>query len=130
MHDSEHDIEEEYKMRSVDRAHLVLVFGMIAVAIIIARAAYIQLFRHSYYIGLADKQYISTIPSSFDRGTILYSNYGGAPVPAAQLATTYRIAIDPTVITDANTAYQKLSQYLPLDKEVFVAKATKKNDPY
>lgn len=124
------ELTEEQKMRSTDRAHLVFFLWIIFAACIVGRAFYVQVLQHNYYSKLGDRQYVSSVPINFDRGTILFSHYGGAPVAAAQLQTTYRIAIDPTQVKDAEFLYTKLSKYLPLEKVSFLEKATKKNDPY
>lgn len=132
MHDKEvWGISEDQEMRSKDRAHLVLLVWFVLVAIIIGRSFYIQIVKHSYYVGLADKQYVSTTPINFDRGTVFLSHYHNTPVPIAQLSTTYRIAVDPTQIINAEDLYAKLSLSLNnIDKEMFLEKARKKNDPY
>ena len=98
--------------------------------IIIGKAFYVQIVKHQYYTELADKQYVSKVPINFDRGNIYFSRYKGVVVPAAQLRTTYRITIDPTQITNASTLYSKISEVIPLDKDTFMVKATKVNDPY
>ncbi len=98
--------------------------------IIIGKAFYVQIIKHQYYTELADKQYVSKVPINFDRGNIYFSRYKGVVVPAAQLRTTYRITIDPTQITNASTLYSKISEVIPLDKDTFMVKATKVNDPY
>jgi cell division protein FtsI/penicillin-binding protein 2 len=123
-------LTEEQKMRSNDRAHLVLFIWVLVAFCIIVRAFYIQVIQHSKYIELGAKQYVSSVPINFDRGTILFSRHGGTPVPAAQLRATYRVALDPTQVQDANILFTKLSKYIPLEKESFLEKATKKNDPY
>jgi len=130
MHDREIEITEDQKLRSEDRAHLVILIWFLLAMIILGRAVYVQIIKHAYYVDLADRQYVSSGPLNFDRGTIFFESYGKEPVPAAQLKTTYRIAIDPTAITDASLAYTKLSKYVPLDKNDFLAHAQKKNDPY
>ncbi len=121
---------EDQEMRSKNRAHLVFFVWSIFVGIILVRALYIQGFKHSYYIDLANKQYISLTPISFDRGTVFFSEFKKDPVPVAQLRTTYRIAIDPTQLTNPDMVYTKISQYISLDKTIFLEKASKKNDPY
>jgi cell division protein FtsI/penicillin-binding protein 2 len=98
--------------------------------ILLLRAAYIQLVKHTYYTSLANKQYVATTPATFDRGTIFFSHHTGDPVPAAQLATTYRIAIDPTVLTNKEAVYEMLAMYIPIDKQLFLEKAGKTDDPY
>lgn len=131
MHANNSEITEEQRMRSTDRAHFVLFLWLILALIIIARAFYIQVVQHNYYTELGNKQYISSTPINFDRGTILFSHYKGTPVPAAQLRTSYRIALDPTQIKDAELLYESMSKYIPsLEKTSFIEKATKQNDPY
>ncbi|MBP6949261.1 MAG: penicillin-binding protein 2 [Candidatus Pacebacteria bacterium] len=123
-------LTEEQKMRSTDRAHFVFLLWSFFAFCIIARAFYVQVIQHKYYTQLGNKQYISSVPINFDRGSIFFSHYGGSPVPAAQLRTTYRVALDPTQIKDAEALYDSLYRYIPLEKTVFLEKATKENDPY
>lgn len=73
---------------------------------------------------------MSFSPVSFDRGSIFFSNYKHEPTPAAQLDTKYKIAIDPTIINDEEALYEQLSKFITLDKEIFISKASKENDPY
>lgn len=121
---------EEQKLRSNDRAYIILFFWLIVASCIIIRAFYVQVLEHTYYLGLGSKQYISSVPINFDRGTIFFSHYQGSPVPVAQLRTTYRIAIDPTQIKNVQALYVNLIKYLQLDKVSFLEKANKKDDPY
>ncbi len=121
---------EDQRLRSEYRAYLVIFIWFILAFVIVGRAFFIQVIKHTYYIGQADKQYVSSTPINFDRGSILFSHYNGEVVPAAQLNTMYRIAIDPTQIKDVEDLYAKLSAVIPLDKTTFIEKATKKNDPY
>ncbi len=124
------EITEDQRLRSEDRAHLVILLWFLVALFLLGRAFYVQVVKHSYYVDLADRQYISSTPINFDRGTIFFSHYKEDLVPAAQLKTTYRIAIDPSVIDDATSTYASLVKYVPLDKTDFIARATKKNDPY
>ncbi len=123
-------ISHDQEARSKDRIDIVMLVWLVLALLVVGRAFYIQVVKHEYYTGLADKQYVSKVPINFDRGNIYFSRYKGTVVPVAQLRTTYRIAIDPTQITNAQTLYTKLSEVIPLDKDSFIAKATKVNDPY
>jgi stage V sporulation protein D (sporulation-specific penicillin-binding protein) len=124
------EIPEDHQLRSEDRAHLVILIWFLVALLILGRAFYVQVVKHSYYDDLATRQYISSAPVNFDRGTIYFSHHLGELVPAAQLETTYRIAIDPTVITDATGTYEKIVKYVPLEQADFISRATKKSDPY
>lgn len=124
------EVTEDQRLRSEDRAHLVILIWFLVALILLGRAFYVQVIKHGYYTDLADKQYISTTPVNFDRGTVFFSHYHQDLVPAAQLRTTYRLAIDPGAITDAEALYEKLSKFVTLDKAGFLEKARKKDDPY
>lgn len=123
-------ISYDQEARSKDRINFVMLFWLVLMMVILGKAFYTQVIKHQYYVDLADKQYVSKVPINFDRGNIYFSRYKGTIVPAAQLRTTYRITIDPTQITNASTLYTRLTEVIPLEKESFMIKATKVNDPY
>ncbi len=123
-------ISADQENRSKDRIDFVLLVWFLVALIIVCKAFYIQVIKHNYYVALADKQYTSTIPVNFDRGTIYFSRYKGTLVPAAQLRTTYRVAIDPMQITNPEALYRNISAVISINKEEFLTKAKKENDPY
>ncbi len=125
------EINEDQRLRSEDRSHLIMLLWFLVALFIVSRAFYIQIVKHSYYIDVADKQYITNGPVNFDRGTVFFSHYKEELVPAAQLATSYRVAIDPTAIKNATSTYEKLVVHIPLlDNISFMARASKEGDPY
>lgn len=123
-------LTEDQKLRSEYRSYLVVIIWFLVSIVILGRTFYIQFFRHDFYINMADRQYVSSAPTNFERGSIFFSQYRKDPVPAAQLRTTYLVAIDPTQIVDPENSYEKLIKYIPLDKDSFISKAKKANDPY
>lgn len=132
MHASKQSIlSHDQEMRSRDRIDLVLFVWLLVALVILGRAFYIQVIKHAHYTSIADKQYISKIPTNFDRGNIYFSRYKGTQVPVAQLRTTYRVAIDPTQITNPKRTFDLLHGTIStLNEEDFTAKAIKVNDPY
>ncbi len=123
-------VSYDQETRSKDRINFIMLFWLVLVAVLVGKAFYIQIVKHSYYTDIADSQYVSKVPVNFDRGNIYFSRYKGSVVPAAQLKTTYRIAIDPTQITNPETLFERLAEVITLDKESFFLKARKVNDPY
>jgi cell division protein FtsI/penicillin-binding protein 2 len=123
-------ISEDQENRSKDRIDFILLVWLLLLVLVLCRAFYVQVVKHGYYTNLADKQYVSKIPINFDRGNIYFSRYKGSVVPAAQLRTTYRVAIDPTQIVNPQTLFERLSKNIPLNHDDFIAKASKVNDPY
>ena len=126
----EFTISEDQENRSKDRIDFILLAWLLVAIVVAGRDFYIQVLRHTYYTDLADKQYISTTSRNFERGNIYFSRYKAAIVPAAQLRTTYRIAVDPSQITNPENLFKSISSVIPLEKEAFMEKATKVNDPY
>lgn len=116
--------------RSQYRIRIIVYVASIVAVCILGRVIYLESFKHAYYTSLAEKQYVSTTQTVFDRGSVLLSHHHGDLVPLAELATKYRVAIDPTVLTKPEEVYAVLSTYIPLTKEEFLAKANKKQDPY
>jgi cell division protein FtsI/penicillin-binding protein 2 len=117
-------------IRSQERIKFVFFIWGILGCVIMARAFFIQGPKHNYFTDLGSKQYISSTPINFDRGTIFFSHFEKEPVPVAELKTTYSIAIDPTQISKPDDVYNRLHKYIELSKEDFINKAEKENDPY
>jgi cell division protein FtsI/penicillin-binding protein 2 len=124
------EITEDQTMRSIYRVHLVIFMWLVVAIIILIRSFYVQVLKHNEYTALADRQYISSTPINFDRGAIFFSHYKKEPVLAGELRTVYRIAIDPTSIIDKELVYKKLQEVMSIDRDVFMSKAAKLNDPY
>lgn len=89
-----------------------------------------QIVNNDVYLDKADKQYTSSAASIFSRGTIYFENKNGEVVSAATLKSGSIIALNPKMLVDPEQTYKMLNPIFPIDKEVFMAKATKKNDPY
>jgi cell division protein FtsI/penicillin-binding protein 2 len=117
-------------IRSQERIKFVFFIWGILGCVILARTFFIQGPKHTYFTELGSKQYISSTPINFDRGTIFFSHFEKEPVPVAELKTTYTIAIDPTQITKPEDSYTRIHKYIELNKEEFINKTEKQNDPY
>ncbi len=131
MHVSRKDeVTEDQIERSVGRASVVVVIFILFATIILARSFYIQIIKGSYYKNEGNSQYTTKTPINFDRGNIYFSNYKKEPSPSAEINSTYKIAIDPTQISKKEESYIQLSDFLTIDKDFFMEKVNKENDPY
>jgi stage V sporulation protein D (sporulation-specific penicillin-binding protein) len=109
----------------------VLSVCIIGVALIFFVKLYmLQVIHHEDFVNLADKQYVKKTGGVFSRGTIYFEDKNGELVSAATLKTGYILAINPTLIKDKNDVYEKLSKIIEIDKEDFMARASKSTDPY
>lgn len=115
---------------SLFRTKLISILVLIFASILVAKLFYIQVVHQSSYSDKADRQYVTPSSDIFERGTIYFGQKDGQLVSAAAQTMGYKIAIDPTKITDPESIYKQLTENIPLDHDTFVAQAQKKNDPY
>ncbi|PIR85412.1 hypothetical protein COU15_01115 [Candidatus Kaiserbacteria bacterium CG10_big_fil_rev_8_21_14_0_10_45_20] len=118
------------------RASFAFRVRLFAIAIVlvslffIIRLYDIQIVKGHIYKERAESQYLNESIDHFDRGTIFFNPVKGPPIAGATLSSGYRIAVVPKEITNAEEMYTILSGYIQLDREEFIARATKIDDPY
>ncbi len=106
-------------------------FGVFVVAsIIVFRLFYLQVINNNLYMNRADKQYATPVGDIFGRGSIFFSKKDNTLVTAGTITSGFKVAITPKNIIDADDVYTKLDPYIEMDKETFLSKVEKKNDPY
>lgn len=105
---------------------LVLVFA----SALVLKLFFVQIIHQNAYSSRADRQYATPSGDLFERGSIFFTRKNGDLVSAAVQATGFKIALTPKEMIDIEDAYKKVSLVIPLDKETFLEKANKKNDPY
>ncbi|MDP2789152.1 MAG: penicillin-binding protein 2 [bacterium] len=112
----------------------ILSFAILAFSsVLILKLFFVQVVYSGSYSERADRQYATPSSNIFERGTIFFTRKDGQLVSAATQSSGYKIAIDPSKITDIELAYQKLSEgrsAISIDREEFLVKAEKKGDTY
>jgi len=114
----------------------ILIFGLFLIALCFAgKLFYVQVVYSARYSERADRQYATPSENIFERGTIFFTRKDGTLVSAAMQTSGFKLAIDPGKIVDAGiidveNIYEKLNAIVPIDKEGFLAKSAKINDPY
>lgn len=98
--------------------------------VLMVRLALVQIVHGSEYRDQAERQYSIGGNGNFDRGSIFFTEKDGGKIAAATLEAGYTVAINPEQLKDAQSVFEKISHIVPLDHDVFFAKANKKNDPY
>ena len=112
------------------RIRFVLIVIALAAAALAVSLYLTQIVKGSSYAAAADKQYIKPTASLFDRGTIYFGSRDGTKIAAATVDAGYLIYMNPTLITSPSQAYEALSQYIQIDKDIFLSKADKPHDLY
>jgi cell division protein FtsI/penicillin-binding protein 2 len=105
---------------------LVLIFALV----LVSKLFLVQIVHKNSYAERADHQYITPSSDTFERGSIFFERKDGQLVSAAIQTAGFKIAINPSLITNEEEIYQKLSKKISLDYDEFITKAKKKNDPY
>jgi cell division protein FtsI/penicillin-binding protein 2 len=98
------------------------------------RLFFLQVVKSQYYRDQADRQYLRPT-GAFNRGNIYFTAKDGTLVAAATMREGYTIALNPKRLLSATTTYERLAGVftqagLSLDREQFLAKAARVNDPY
>lgn len=119
-------------MRSalVVRARVLSALFVLAALLLVARLYFVQVVHGGAYAKDAMGQYVEPSPDTLARGDIFFTAKDGAPVAAAVMQSGWRIAIVPKDIEDANALYEQISSVTAIDKERFMASASKSSDPY
>lgn len=118
------------KSRSVQRLWFIFGFFILIAFILLARLYHIQIVLGNEYSDRADQQYVRTTSDLYDRGSVFFKDKDERLVSAATLKTGYTVVIDPGSIDEPEDVYNRLSAFIPLAEEEFLARAGKKDDPY
>ncbi len=89
---------------------------------------FVQIVHGESFVGFAERQYINKNTVSYDRGEIYFQNKAGENIPAAISRSGFTISINPSIVKDPEAIYKQLSSVIPLDRDDFIARASKIND--
>lgn len=98
--------------------------------VLVARLFFVQVVDGKAYEEQAENQYITSTQDSFNRGEIFFKEKDGQLVSAATLKSGFTVAINPTILKNPDSVYEKISAIYPIDKKIFTERALKTNDPY
>lgn len=105
---------------------LIFAFGLL----VLGRLFFLQVLHHGDYKEMANKQYFVSPAQYFDRGSIFFEGKNGQSVSAAGVKEGYLLAINPSLLENPESAFEKISQVINLDRELFFKCADKKGDIY
>ncbi len=114
----------------IPRVRIVYVIVFLSGALLAGWLFFIQVVHGDYYRETANEQYVSPSADYFDRGVINFTKKDGQLVSAATVKKGYLLAINPKRLKNPKTALKKISSVVSVDKDDFMRRAAKKNDPY
>ncbi|MDO8620353.1 MAG: penicillin-binding protein 2 [bacterium] len=112
------------------RVRLISIGCFLVGLVLIGKLYLVQIVSGEVYREKAERQYARPNQDLWDRGTILFTTRDGEKVSAATLKTGFTLALIPKDVRDSEAVWSTLSKYTSLDKEAFLAKAEKRDDPY
>lgn len=112
------------------RIRLVAIAIVVIAILFVVRLYMLQVVDSATYEALADNQYVRPSHSIFDRGAIYLEDKDGTLIAGGATRSGYMLTINPTDIDDPEALYSELTKYVPLEREQFIERASKKDDPY
>lgn len=112
------------------RIYVIITTVVVLGGIIVIRLFLLQIVGSKAYRARAEKQYVTPSGNIFDRGNIYFTAKDGTTVAAATVEDGFEAAINPSLVTDPETAYTDLNAVTPIVKADFFAAVAKKSDPY
>ncbi len=98
--------------------------------ILIAKLFLVQVVHGDTYAESADRQYATPQNDIYERGTIFFESKDGRLISAATQVAGFKMAIDPRKIINPEDVFNKINKITILDRDNFLTKAAKANDPY
>ena len=119
-------MEDSFKFRMRVIFLGILFFGVI----LITRLFFIQVVKSDFYENQASRQYFAPAADNFDRGSIYFSEKNGNLISAAVVRKGFLLAVNTKLLKDPEAVYQKISSIIQVDKDYFMSRALKEDDPY
>ncbi len=115
----------------VVRIRLIGVVVILVALVLGAKLFFLQIWSNEFYATQADRQYLKSAHTFFDRGSIYFTNKAGNKVPAATLKQEFLITMNPQLIKNPTDTFNLISKYLPeLSEPQFLDLASDKERAY
>ena len=115
-----------------NRLRFLSFFIILFACLLVTRLYIIQIVSGEKFKTKAEHQYVAGA-NYFDRGLIYFTTKDGTSIPAASIKFGFILHINPNTLNQRNDLekiYETVNNIIPINKEEFIAKANKKNDPY
>lgn len=120
-------------MKRIDsrtRLRFISALCILAAGVLLTKLYFLQVVYGEEFSTRADRQYVRSSSDMFDRGSIYFTTKDGEHISAATVKTGFTLTINPTLLENPQEVWNKLSGIVEIDKDEFLLKAGKKDDPY
>ncbi len=112
------------RKQSILRIRIITGVVLLIAFILVARLYQIQVLKHDVYLSKGEEQYVHTVRDLYTRGSIFFTTKDGDRVSAATVQSGYVLAVDPTAVRNPAEVFDQISEFITIDKELFVTRAT------
>ncbi|OGF52445.1 hypothetical protein A3I27_03275 [Candidatus Giovannonibacteria bacterium RIFCSPLOWO2_02_FULL_43_11b] len=112
------------------RIRIAFFILLVAGGFLLGRLFFLQVVSGAYYKTQAQRQQNFSQILTPKRGDIYLRERSGELIPVASTKEGYLLFINPKKLENPDDAFKKLSKIIKLDKEDFLDRASKKDDPY
>ena len=112
------------------RIRFISIVIILVALVMCVRLYFLQVVYGDSFSSDAERQNINENTISYNRGDVYFLSKTGEEIPAAISRSGFTVAINPKITSDPEEIYKNLSQFIALDKEDFLAKASDKNMVY
>lgn len=116
--------------RQTSRLRLISVFVIGITLLLVGKLYFLQIVSGENFRGRAERQYLRPNENIFSRGSIFFQNKDESLVGAATLKIGFTIGINPQVLKNPETVFEKINAIVPIDKKNFLARAAQKESVY
>jgi stage V sporulation protein D (sporulation-specific penicillin-binding protein) len=108
----------------------VVSFGVVLLALlIIGKLFLLQVVKGDSYRSRAERSYVQSV-DTFERGSIFFSKRDGDRISAATITSGFRVVMHTGQIEFPEEMYDRINAVVPIDRDEFLRKASKNNDPH
>lgn len=112
------------RAQAIFRIRVITTVILSVAVVLVARLYYIQVHNHDHYVARAEQQYVHTVQNVYNRGSVFMTTRDGARVSAATVRGGYVLAVDPTMLTNVDAAWEVVAPHVEIDEELFRTRAT------
>lgn len=115
---------------AIIRIRIITGLVLLVAVLLVCRLYQVQVLQHDLYVARAEQQYVHTVQDLYTRGSIFLTARDGEKVSAATIQTGYLLAINPQHMTDPDSTYTQLAQYIETERERFIEQANNTERTY
>ena len=118
------------RKEAITRIRFISGIILFLMLLLLVRLYVLQVMRGEDYRAQGENQYVHTVRDMFKRGSVYLTTKDNEKVSGATVRGGYVLAIDPSKIVDPEKTYTDISSIIPLNKELFLERAAKKEKTY